>query len=76
MMRLHPYNFGVTGIVRAWNQCRAGLRLCRSSGLRFSELFPDSVNSMTAAWNVWQIFKKEQLDPPNPSGMWVPMKAR
>lgn len=63
-MKVHLFHLGVTGLLRAWNQCRAGWRLCRAAKKPFRKLFPESINSMTAAWNVWRIFKDDGLAVP------------
>ena len=67
-MKVHLFHLGVTGLLRAWNQCRAGWRLCRAAKKPFRKLLPESINSMTAAWNVWRIFKNDEL--PVPGTIW------
>lgn len=67
-MKIHLFNLGPTGLLRAWNQCVAGQRLCRAAKRPFRPLVPESINSMTAAWNVWRIFKDGNL--PVPGSIW------
>lgn len=67
-MKVHLFNLGPTGLLRAWNQCVAGRRLCRAAKRPFRPLVPESINSMTAAWNVWNIFKDGNL--PIPGTVW------
>lgn len=50
-MQLHLFHITPTGVIRAFNQLRAGWSLCRRHGVRFRDYVPASVNSMTAAWN-------------------------
>ena len=42
--------------------------MCRAAKKPFRPLVPDSINSMTAAWNVWNIFKDGNL--PLPGTIW------
>lgn len=67
-MKVHLFNLSPTGLLRAWNQCKAGRRLCRAARKPFHPLVPESINSMTAAWNVWRIFQGEKL--PVPGTLW------
>lgn len=55
-MKLHLFHFTPHGLARAYSHLVAGMRLCRKTGLRLRPLVPDSVNSMTAAYNVFKTF--------------------
>lgn len=63
-MKLHPFHFTPHGLVRAYSHLVAGRRLCRSTGLALRPLIPDSVNSMTAAYNVYQTLRGANLPAP------------
>ena len=63
-MKLHWTHFSPHGIVRAYSHLVAGRRLCRAAGLALRPLVPDSVNSMTAAYNVLQTLRAANLPPP------------
>ncbi len=63
-MQLHLFHFTPHGLARAYSHLIAGKKLCRATGLRLCPLIPDSVNSMTAAWNVYQTFQKSGLPLP------------
>jgi FkbM family methyltransferase len=63
-MQLHLFHFTPHGLARAYSHLVAGKKLCRAAGLKLKPLIPDSVNSMTAAWNVYQTFKNSGLPRP------------
>ena len=63
-MQLHLFHFAPHGLARAYSHLVAGKKLCRATGLKLRPLIPDSVNSMTAAWNVYQTFEKSGLPRP------------
>ena len=60
-MKLHRCHFSAHGLVRAYSHLKAGRRLCRAMGLRFWPLIPGSVNSMTAAYNVYRTLRGSGL---------------
>ena len=60
-MKFHLFHFTPHGLVRAYSHLVAGRRLCRSTGLAFRPLIPESVNSMTAAYNVFQTLRRANL---------------
>lgn len=64
-MKLHPTHFRPHGLVRAYSHLVAGRRLCRAAGMSLRPLVPVSVNSMTAAYNVFQTLRGANL--PSPS---------
>ena len=63
-MKFHLFHFTPTGLVRAYSHLIAGYKLCRATGNSMKGLFPESVNSMTAAWNFNQTLKSKSLPPP------------
>ncbi len=63
-MKFHLSNFSPWGVIRACSQLTAGRRLCRKAGASLRPFFPNSVNSMTAAWNFNQTLSTESLRPP------------
>lgn len=63
-MKLHWFHFSPHGIIRAYSHLVAGRRLCRATGLRLRPLIPESVNSMTAAWNVYRTLRDASLPVP------------
>jgi len=63
-MQLHLFHFAPHGLARAYSHLVAGKKLCRATGLKLKPLIPDSVNSMTAAWNVYQTFQQSDLPRP------------
>ena len=63
-MKLHWTHFSPHGIVRAYSQLVAGRRLCRAAGMALRPLVPESVNSMTAAYNVLRTLRDSNLPPP------------
>lgn len=63
-MKLHLMHFSPHGIVRAYSQLLAGHRLCRATGMALRPLVPESVNSMTAAYNVLRTLRDARLTPP------------
>ena len=63
-MQLHLFHFTPHGLARAYSHLVAGKKLCRAAGLNLRPLIPDSVNSMTAAWNVYQTFQESELPRP------------
>jgi FkbM family methyltransferase len=50
-MKLHLDHFSPHGLVRALSHVRAGYRLCRKYHVNLRPFIPESVNSMTPAWN-------------------------
>jgi FkbM family methyltransferase len=63
-MKFHLTHFSPHGLVRAYSHLVAGRRLCRATGLALRPLVPESVNSMTAAWNVLRTLREANLPPP------------
>ena len=63
-MKLHAFHFTPHGLVKAFSHLRAGRRLCRATGLKLRPLLLDSVNSMTAAYNVHSTFQHDHLPLP------------
>ena len=63
-MELHIFHFSPRGIVRAYNQLIAGRHLCRSKKKHLITYIPQSINSMTAAWNFSQTLRKLSLPAP------------
>lgn len=63
-MKLHLFHFSPHGIVRAYSQLLAGRRLCRATGIALRPLIPESVNSMTAAYNLYQTLHAANLPYP------------
>ncbi|MGI5964215.1 MAG: FkbM family methyltransferase [Lawsonibacter sp.] len=60
-MKLHLFHFSPHGLVRAYSHLIAGRRLCRSTGMKLRPLIPESVNSMTAAYNVYRTLQEAEL---------------
>lgn len=60
-MKLHLFHFSPHGLVRAYSHLKAGRRLCSSTGLTLRPLIPESVNSMTAAYNVYRTLQEANL---------------
>lgn len=63
-MKLHLFHFSPHGIARAYSHLVAGRRLCRATGIALRPLIPESVNSMTAAYNVYQTLHAADLPYP------------
>ena len=63
-MKLHLIHFTPHGIIRAYSQLMAGRRLCRACGMPLRPLIPESINSMTAAYNVQQTLQAANLPVP------------
>lgn len=63
-MKLHLFHFTPHGLVRAYSHLIAGKRLCRVAGVKLMQYVPESVNSMTAAWNFWLTMKGGNLIKP------------
>lgn len=63
-MKLHLFHFTPHGLVRAYSHLIAGKRLCRAAGKKLTRYIPESVNSMTAAWNFWLTVKVGNLSRP------------
>lgn len=60
-MKLHLFHFSPHGLVRAYSHLKAGRHLCRSTGMKLRPLIPESVNSMTAAYNVYRTLREGDL---------------
>lgn len=60
-MKLHLFHFSPHGLVRVYSHLKAGSRLCRSTGLKLRLLIPESINSMTAAYNVYRTLREAHL---------------
>lgn len=63
-MKLHAFHFTPVGIVRAGSHLVAGRRLCRAAKASLRQFVPDSVNSMTTAWNYSCTLRESGLAPP------------
>jgi len=50
-MKIHLDHLSPHGIVRALSHVRAGYSLCRKYNVKLRSFIPESVNSMTPAWN-------------------------
>ena len=60
-MKLHLFHFSPHGLVRAYSHLKAGRRLSGATGLKLRPLIPESVNSMTAAYNVYRTLREADL---------------
>jgi FkbM family methyltransferase len=63
-MRFHLFHFTPLGLCRAASHLVAGRRLCRLSKVSLYPFIPDSVNSMTTAWNYKLTIQEAGLAPP------------
>jgi len=63
-MKFHAFHFTPVGIVRAWSHLQAGRRLCRAARVSLRPYVPESVNSMTTAWNYSRTLHEAGLGPP------------
>lgn len=63
-MKLHAFHFTPVGLIRAGCHLVAGRRLCISAKASLLQFVPDSVNSMTTAWNYRCTLQEAGLPPP------------
>ena len=63
-MKLHLFHFTPHGLARAFSHMVAGHRLCKSARTSLRRFVPDSVNSMTTAWNYKRTLQESGMPAP------------